>query len=66
MIEGGVLESCSRDGFAQRIEQFLVDDFYDLLPRREALQHFRADASLFDAGHKVLDDLEVYVCFKQR
>ena len=46
--------------------QLLVDDLHDLLARRQALEHVRAERALAHAADEVLDDLEVDVGLEQR
>ena len=46
--------------------EFLIDDLDNGLCRRERIEHLLPDGSLLDALHKVLDDLEIDVCFQQR
>ena len=46
-------------------DQLVVDDLDDLLAGGQAREHVRADGLLADAGHEVLDDLEVDVRLEQ-
>ena len=49
----------------QERRELLVDDADDLLAGGEALEDVGADRPLADAGHEVLDDLEVDVRLEQ-
>ena len=55
-----------RGRLAQRGDQFLMDDFDDLLRGSQGSADFGADRALPHAAQKVLDDREVDVGFQQR
>ena len=51
----------ARGVFAQDVDQFVVDDFYDLFGRRERCGYFFADSAGADVLDEVVDDGEVDV-----
>jgi hypothetical protein len=51
---------------AQELHELVVDDLDDLLAGGQRLQDVLPDGLLADAGHEVLDDLEVDVRLEQR
>ena len=58
-IQRGVLR-------AEQVDQFVVDDFDDLLAGLDALDDFRADGLGLDAFDEIAGDLEIDVGFEQR
>ena len=53
-------------GPTHEIDEFTVDDLYELLVGREASQNVLTDRAFADPGQEVLDDLEVDVGFEER
>jgi len=51
---------------AEEIDELIVNDFDDLLPRLNALDDFLAEGFCFDALDEVARDLEIHVRFQQR
>ena len=51
---------------SEQRRQLIVEDFDDLLPGRDAAQHFLAERLLAHAGDERLGHLEMHVCFQQR
>src|SRR5690606_13645237 len=51
---------------AHHVAQFVPYDFDDLMPGRQALEHFLSDGLLADAFDEVLDYLEVHIGLKER
>jgi len=51
-------------GLPQSLDQFIVDDLDDLLPRVQCLRDFRANGTFAHACNEGLDDAEVYVRFE--
>jgi hypothetical protein len=56
----------ARRVFAESLDQFVADDFDDLLAGRKRSQHFLAHGLGLDAVDQLLDHFEVDVGFKQR
>ena len=48
-------------GAAQELNQFLVNDFNDLLMGIQALANLSAQSTLLNLSYKVLNNLKVYV-----
>ena len=53
-------------GVAEQGDQFVVDDFHDLLAWLHAGQHLFTEGFLLHAGQKLLGHLEIDICFQQR
>ena len=60
---GAIASRCPRA--AEQLDQLVVHDLHDLLPRRQRLEHVLADGLLADAVDEALDDLEVDVGFEE-
>ena len=54
-----------RVGRAEQLDEFVMDDFDDLLAGLDALDDFDADGFGFDALDEIARDLEVHVGFEQ-
>ncbi len=53
-------------GRAEQVDQFIVDDFDDLLAGMDALDDFLAEGLGLDAVDEIAGDLEIDVGFEQR
>jgi hypothetical protein len=52
-------------GRAKKVDEFVVDEFNDLLAGLYAKQDFLADGLVFDAFNEIASDLEIDVGFKE-
>ena len=57
-VQAGVLGT-------EQIDEFVVNEFDDLLSGLDALDDFRAEGLGFDALNEIAGHLEIHVCFQQ-